>query len=334
MTAAAALPVPQGLDRAAADAIVAEAARGYFDACRARVPDFVDRTFSFSGSARLHAHALGWDMLKAPANVALSVPQIALKLGAAAARGLGRIETADKLSQKDLFFDTAVARELRWRMTTELLRLPVADGSRVSREDALAEAILSHPQVEAMLLEAGRLAAARADDPAFRARLEAALTDYAGTRSAAAEITTGLITLGTGAVAFQKATPGALALGPAIAGSLAQGTAVSSFPLGATAGSLWYSLFPVQVSPFLVAGATAGVLGVAAIATAFAGLVSDPVQRALGLHQRRLNALIGALERAFTEGDPRGFVAYDLYVARLMDLSDILITFGRSLRTG
>lgn len=47
MTAAAALPVPQGLDRAAADAIVAEAARGYFDACRARVPDFVDRTFSF-----------------------------------------------------------------------------------------------------------------------------------------------------------------------------------------------------------------------------------------------------------------------------------------------
>lgn len=334
MTAVAALPAPRGLDRATADAIVAEAARGYFDACRARVPDFVDRTFSITGSARLHSHAVGWDLLKAPANVALSIPQIALKLGAVAARGLGRTGTAEALARRELFFDTAVARELRWRIMTDLLRLPFADGARASREDALAEAILARPEVQALLLQAGRAVAARADDPAFRARLEAALTDYAGTRSAAAEITTGLITLGTGAVAFQKATPGALALGPAIAGSLAHGTAVSSFPLGATAGGLWYSLFPVQASPFLVAGATAGVLGVAAVATAFAGVLSDPIQRALGLHQRRLRALIDALERAFTAGDARGFVAYDLYVARLMDLSDILLTLSRSLRTG
>ena len=89
-------------------------------------------------------------------------------------------------------------------------------------------------------------------------------------------------------MAFQKATPGAIALGPVIAGTLAQSSAISSFPLGATAGGFWYGVFPAQASPFLVAGATAGVLGVAAIATAFAGIISDPVQRALGLHRRRL----------------------------------------------
>ena len=322
---------PTSLPRDAAGAIVDEAARGYFDGCRARVDRFVDANFSLAGSARLHRRALGWDLLKAPANVALAVPQVLLKLGAGAARGLGRPATARALD-RDLFLETAVARELRWRIMTDLLRLPFRDGDRVAEADGLAEAILAHPRVQELLVEAGRAAAAHQDDPAFRERLTAALSNYAGTRAAAAEITTGLIALGTGAMAFQKATPGAIALGPVIAGTLAQSSAIASFPLGATAGGIWYGLFPAQASPFLVAGATAGVLGVAALATAFAGIISDPVQRATGLHRRRLNALVNGLESAFRRSDAAGFVAYDLYVARLLDLGDVLIGIARTFR--
>lgn len=318
------------LTREDADAVVAEAARIYFQGCRDRVDGFVDETFSVLGSARLHRHALGWDLLKAPANVALSVPQIALRLGAAGARRLGRRGVAAALD-RDLFLETAVARELRWRITTGLLRLPLADGDRVSTDDGLAEAILAHPRVQALLAAAGAAAASRADDPAFRERLEGALAGYAGTRAAAAEITTGLLALGTGAVAFQKATPGALALGPALAGTLAQSGAIASFPLGATAGGMWYGLFPAQASAGLVASATVGVMGVAAIATAFAGMISDPVQRATGLHARRLRALIDSLEASFREGEGKAFVTYDLYVARLMDLADILLGLTRGL---
>ena len=84
------------------------------------------------------------------------------------------------------------------------LRLPAEDGERVSREDGLAEAILAHPRIRELILEASAVAAAHHDDPAFRAKLEAALAGYAGTRAAAAEITTGLIALGTGAIAFRK----------------------------------------------------------------------------------------------------------------------------------
>jgi hypothetical protein len=315
-----------------ADAIVAEAARSYFDGCRARVDDFVDRNFSLSGSLRLHRRALGLDLLRAPANLALAVPQVGLKLSAAAARGLGRRRAAAALDRRNLFLETAVARELRWRLMTELLRQPCRDGDRVAPTDGLAETILAHPRVQALLLGAGAAAAARQDDAEFRARLDAALTEYAGTRAAAAEITTGLIALGTGAMAFQQATPGALALGPALAGAVAQGSAIASFPLGATAGGIWYGLFPAKASPFLVAGATAGVLGVAAIASAFAGVLSDPVQRALGLHRRRLVGLIDSLERAFDRADDAGFVAYDLYVARLIDLSDLLLGITRAFR--
>ena len=138
-------PAGHALEPAVADAIVAEAGRAYFAGCRARVAPFVDANFSFAGSARLHRHAVGWDLLRAPANLALSLPQVGLKLGAAAARGLGRRQTAAVLDRQNLFMETAVARELRWRMMTDLLRQPFEDGDRVSRDDALAEAILAHP---------------------------------------------------------------------------------------------------------------------------------------------------------------------------------------------
>lgn len=321
-----------GLAEAEADAIVTEAAARYFDECRTRIPGFVDETFSFLGSARLHRHAVGWDVLRAPANALLSLPQVGIKLTALGARGLGRKRSAAWLERQNILLETAVARELRWRIVTGLLRQPLRDGDRESSVNGLAEAIITHPRVQNLVEEAAATVGARKDDPVFRARLDAALTEYTGTRAAAAEITTALVTLGTGAIAFKKATPGALALGPAVAASIAQQLAVASFPLGATAGGIWYGLFPAQASSLLVAGSTASLMGVAAIATAFAGILSDPVQRHLGIHERRLNALIDGIERSFSAEDAQGFVAYDLYVARLMDLSDVLMSVARAFR--
>jgi hypothetical protein len=43
--------------------------------------------------------------------------------------------------------------------------------------------------------------------------------------------------------------------------------------------------------------------------------------------------LIDSLERAFDRADDAGFVAYDLYVARLIDLSDLLLGITRAFRT-
>jgi hypothetical protein len=48
---------------------------------------------------------------------------------------------------------------------------------------------------------------------------------YAGTRAAAAEIATSLMTVGAGAVALQKVTPGVMSLGPTLAAALAQNAA-------------------------------------------------------------------------------------------------------------
>ena len=322
------------LTAADAQRIVAEAARHYFDSRRLRVDAFVDRNFSLAGSAAIHRKALGWDMLKAPANLALAVPNLAVRLAAAGAQAVGARRISAYLHCRNLFLDTAVGREIEWLIMTELLELPFRQGKRESRKDALAETILGAPELQSAIGETLTAIGRRADDPGFRARLEQTVATYTGTRAAAAEITTALMTVGAGAVAVKQAAPGVMTLGPAIAVAMAQQAAIASFPLGATLGSLWYGAFPAAASPMLVVGVTGSLLAVSSVAAAFAGIIADPVQRALGLHKRRLLRLIDALKRQFCEGrGEAGLVVRDHYAARLLDLLDLLASAYRIART-
>ena len=313
---------------------VAAAAQQYFESRRGRVDAFVDRRFSVAGALALHRKALGWDVLKAPTNILLAIPNIALQLSALGAQATGARQAAAFLRSRRVLLETAVGRELEWLIMTELLELPYEQGERVSSKDALAETILSAPPIQAAVQQVADSIGRRADDPQFRARLEEALATYTGTRAAAAEITTTLIALGAGALTVKQATPGALALGPVLATIMAQQAAVASFPLGATLGGLWYGLFPVAASPALIAGVTGGLVGLGAVASAFAGVIADPIQRRLGLHRRRLLRLIGALEAQFFSDEAAGLVVRDHYVARLLSLFELLAGAYRVAKPG
>ncbi|MDD3444934.1 MAG: hypothetical protein PHS60_05960, partial [Zavarzinia sp.] len=133
--------------------------------------------------------------------------------------------------------------------------------------------------------------------------------------------------------AFKQVTPGLLSLGPVLAGALAQASAVASFPLGATLGGVWNSWFPATAGPALTAGVTGGLLLGASVLTAFSGVVTDPAQRALGLHQRRLYRLIDGMEHALSTGEGLDFNPRDHYIARLVDLLDVA-RLAQRLMTG
>lgn len=311
-------------DELAVEAIVADAIRQFFAERHQRVRDFVDRHFSLQGTLALHRKAIGWDIARAPLNLWMAVPQAGLMLAAAAARRAGAAKVAERLSSRQLLLRTAVADELSWLLETELLEMPARHGDRLSARDALAETILAHPRITEAIRPMLEQLGARHDDPALRERVTQAIEAYGATRAAAAEITTSLFTLGTGAVTLQKVTPGAISLGPALAGALAQHAAVASFPLGTSLGTLWYGLFPVAPSAVLAVGLTGGLVAVATIAAAFAGIVADPVQRRFGLHERRLHKLLDTLEQQMTDPAASGFVAHEHYVARVMDLFDLI----------
>ena len=110
-----------------------------------------------------------------------------------------------------------MAREVVWLVKTELLELPTHDGKRESACGALAETIVADPWLIATLGPMLAAIGAAGGDPALRARIEAAVAAYAGTRAPAAEITTALLIPGTDAATLSKLPPGAMTLGPALA---------------------------------------------------------------------------------------------------------------------
>jgi len=315
--------IDPGADRAYATQIVEDGVRRYFAERRSRVRPFVDRNFSLRGSIRLHRAAVGWDIARAPLNLTMAAPQVGVLIAAKAAAKLGATRVASRLGNTRLVVHTAVGKELAWRLHADLLELPYQTGDRVAEKDALAETILSDPRVVAALTPALEAIGARGDDPALRRRLEEAMAEYTRTRAAATEITTALLSLSTGALALRKLTPGAFSLGPTLAAAIAQRAAVLSFPMGGALGSVWYTLFPVAPSAVLVAGLTGGLLAASTVASAFAGVVADPVQRRFGLHERRLLRMLDALERQMEDPSAPGFVVHDHYVARLLDLFDV-----------
>lgn len=311
-------PAPEGADRAALRAAVDRAARAYFEDRRAGIDGFVRRRFGVRGALGLHRAALGWDVARAPANLLLAPVLIAARLSAHGADAVGAPGAARWLRGRRVLLATDVARAVERAVVTDLLQLPWWEGGEGVGRDALAEAILAEPEVRARIA---------ADAEARRS-----LSEYVGGRSAVAELTVALGTLGVGAAAFGKVTPGMISLGPALAGVMAHQAAVAAFPLGATAGAAWYALFPVAVPPALALGATAGLAGLGAVAVAFAGVLADPIQARLGVHQRRLRRLIDAMERAFFADEGAGFEAREHYLARVFDLADVAAATLRAVR--
>ncbi len=320
----------KGLADPAVGAIVERAVARYCASRRTRIEPFVDRNFSLIGALSMHRRAFGWDIARAPVNLALTAPHLAARVGAGAARRAGMSDTADWLDRRRFFVQTDVARELEWRLYTELLELPIRMGERVSTRDALADEILA----DADLFPGGAGAAARspAEAEAFRAWLTSTIGTYEGARVSAADLTNALVSAGAGALVFKKLTPGMMSLGPAAAQVLVQHAAIASFPLGTGFGAAWYSVFPAATPAALSIGLTGGIMAAGAVFAAFSGIVTDPIQRRLGIHRRRLHRLIDCLERELRGAEDSRFVVRDHYVARVLDVIEMAGLAWRAVR--
>jgi hypothetical protein len=319
--------VPPDVER-----VVREAAAGYLGGCRARLEPFVDRHFTLAGTLRLHRAAIGADLLRAPANLALAVPLVALRLAEAGARRTSAARLAGWLDGRRLQFRTDVDREVEWLVHTELFRLPIRQEGRESADDGLIEAIVAHREIQAALAGVAAAIAPHARDPAFKQRLADNLRRYAGTRAATADIATALTHLGVGWALCQKFTPSAFTLGPLLAHWAAKHVAVASFPLGPALAGLWNGLFPAQAGAGLAAGMTGGLLVAFSAFAAFSGVVTDPIERRAGLHRRRLARLIDTVEADLLGAGATRFAVRAHYVARVIDLVDWLRIAYRAAR--
>lgn len=302
--------------------------RGYFDARRVMIDGFVVRHFTWPGTLRLHGAALGWDILRAPVNVALSPILVLTRITAYLCRRVGWRGTADWLSRRRILLRTSVARWVEVLIVTELLDLPLDAGAAARDPSALARAVLAAPQFREMI----RMRASADEAEALGQRIAAALGEYAGARSAVAEMTTTFCVLVVGALVFQALTPGMISMAPDVADAMARTNAIVSFPMGQTFGGMWYGVFAPDASRWLVGATVAGLVMIGSVFAAFAGVLADPLQSRLGIHRRRLQRLLVTLEAEILGCGDRPFVAREHFFARTLDLWDAAAGALRAFR--
>ena len=300
------------------DAIVRYAARR-----RAEIPDFVKRTYGWKGAVGLHRNALGWDLVRAPANIVLGGATGMVRLGGLAARAVGARRLGTRLGHFQVMLDTDVGREVIWRLHSDLLLIPYRQAGRASLADALFDEILQDHMVVAHMDKVMQAIATESDKRTYQQRLHRTLSDYIGARAPAADITAAFMTASVGYAVYHKATPGLVSFSSAVAASVAHTAAVSGFWAGSWAGGLYYAVVGAPAAPILLtAGVFAGLTVPVAALTALAGMVADPIQAITGLHQRRLNRLIDTLEQNLITDQDASLPLRSHYVARLVDLWD------------
>lgn len=302
----------------------------YITSRKAKVPGFVDTYFSFKGALKLHRKALGKDLYKAPLNVLWAIPSLVLRVLSSIFKKYGAERVYHALDRLPPGFQTDVQKEVNWLIYTELLELPYRDNSRVAEKDALLETILSDEELAGEIGQYLTLIDSKAGDARYRRALTRDLEEYATSRTAAAELAGNILTLASGFAAFHQVTPGAIAGGSAAASAIAQQIAISNFWLGSTLGAWYYGLFPAAASTGLVIAATASLMAALAIVTTFTGIVTDPLQSRLGLHQKRLMRFLDALEDELKGCGTSKFQLRDRYAARVLDILDLLRLAVRS----
>lgn len=272
------------------------AAQRYIDACRQRIPVFVRRHFSFRGALALHRHAIGGDLWRAPLNTLLAVPAFLILVTSLVLRVVGLKSRAMRLQRLRLGVTTATQRRVEDLILVELLALPGALRTTLTETSPLM-------------------------------RL---LRRYACTRSAATELSLNVLMLCAGVLIFDRLTPGSLSTGTVLAEALTRQSAVEAFPLGAWAGELYYTAFPPGWELADVGLAVLVTLAVVALLSSFVGILTDPVQAALGIHRRRLERLVDEVEHRLL-GEDAEFHPKDPYFARLVDLVDAARAAGTLL---
>ena len=292
---------------------------------KAKVPSFVDAHFSFKGALKIHRKAIGRDLYRSPLNILWLIPLTATKASALLLKKVGAGNISEYLNRIPPGIQTDVQKEINWLIYTELLELPYLQDSRESTKDSLLEEILQDPEISTVITGYLNEISKKSTAPDFRQTLERNLQEYATSRTAAADLAGSIITLSSNYIAFQKALPGALTSGSAVAAAIAEQTAVSNFWLGATLGKWYYSLFSVTASAGLVITATASIMAGLALITTFTGIITDPLQSKLGLHQKRLYKFLDALNDELLGANNSEYKIKDQYIVRVLDIFDLLI---------
>ena len=291
--------------------------RSYFDQCREALPGFIDRHFRYPGAIQTNRVAIGWDMLRAPINLFWAPLYALVSILRFVLGRIGGMQSLVGLLQRfPTGFTTQVQSNISELVLTDLLHQDSPE--RSLQYYIVAELQQLYEQHEQTELDTERFHALT--EPV----IEEALTQYRVTRTASADITNTLSCTVLGAFAFQKFTPGGIGIALMSTSIISTKLAAQDFIFGEALGEVYYGMFPPEPTLGLTLGVSAGVLATLAAFAALSGIISDPIQAALGLHRYRLQKMLNHMEQDFLERSGNSFRPKDQYVARILETFDLI----------
>lgn len=261
----------------------------------ALIDSFVRRHYRLPGALRLHRHAIGWDLLRAPANMALAPVFLLSRIVSILAHVLRLRRVSRCTGRLRLQFRSDVGAVLEADLLSELRNRRGLDGTAPD-----AESVRGH------------------------------VRDYVAVRSAVSEIGAAFLVLVVGMFVFHAVTPGVISLAPVVTERTAHARDVAEFPLGQWLGGAWYGVFPGERPLWHIVAVGIGLAVGLSVVTTFSGILTDPLQAWFGIHRRRLRRLFRRIDRA---DEDRPKIEGEFVLARGADIVDVATMVIRSLRS-
>jgi hypothetical protein len=307
---------------------IEEGIRQYIKTRKEKVPEFVSNYFSFKGALRLNKRAFGGDLYKVPANILWMPPYLLGRLASKLTSRIGMNSISEKINRLPKGFETDVEREINWLIYSELLEIPYQQGDRESKKDAILEACLEQPEVKILLNQYLSRISEKSKHPGFRVSLEKNIEELTNCRTAASDMAGCIVSMASGAALGNQFTPGAYTSGTLLANVLAQQIAISNCVFGSGIGSMWYGVFPAQASLGLLTATVGSFMIGLGLLSAFSGVITDPIQAKLGIHQKRLIKLIEKIEAELLAKDNTQLHFKGTYAKYIFDIADIFRTLA------
>ncbi|MBH0178265.1 MAG: hypothetical protein HP491_10460 [Nitrospira sp.] len=264
----------------------------YIADCRTRVDRFVARHYSIQETMVWQKQSLVTDLLYHPVNALWAIPSLFLKKLIEIPMKLGWRPGVDVISLLPTGFKTRYQREIERLVASELLEWPLTIEDPATSPNGLLGYIERHQHL-GPLLKSGKLPNGRLRE---LSDIRAIITTHSSSRSVLLDAIATVATLATGWLVFGDHSLSISGIGEKIARDRAQEKAASTFILGSSLGSAFYSMFPPNPSFWEIAGATLLVgLFITAISL-LVGLLSDPCLKRIGFQHSQLNMLIDAVE--------------------------------------
>ncbi|MFT7559224.1 MAG: hypothetical protein ACI93R_001129 [Flavobacteriales bacterium] len=305
---------------------------GYFLACNQRVDQFVNAHYRYPGAWQNNRKAFGWDLLRMPLNLLWAPIYVCAQLLAMMFARIQYVRISKFFRQLPAGYQTKVQKHLHLQLYQELL------GHDNPSQQSLQAHVLHALQDELTKVYSGQKASPLTELSStsiahtrreLEAIIEDALSQMNITRTASADIANTLLSVGLGALAFKKFTPGGIGIGVFISGYIALAQAKTHFMLGEGLGNLYYHVFPPEPSTLLTITSILLVMIIFAVFAAFSGIFSDPLLALFGFHKRRLHRMLRHMEIDVKAKTASSFRPKDAFVARIFELFDTISHLAR-----